>query len=83
MSYNVLMWWALIGFVFSPITEVIGHLVLNVFKRVGIAQDISVQELLRHQHTAVASIAFVIIICRAILLLSVLAAVYGFFFLRQ
>lgn len=77
------MWWALIGFVFSPITEVIGHLVLNVFKRMGVAPDKNAQELLAHLHKGVAAIALVILISRAILLMSILAAAYGFFFLRS
>jgi hypothetical protein len=76
------MWLALIGFVFSPIAEVIGHLVLNIFKRTGIAPDKSAQELLTHLHKGVAAIALVILICRAILLISISAAAYGFFFLR-
>lgn len=82
MDYNSIMRWALIGFIFSPFLELLGHWYLAALRRKNLLPDVSVQELLRHHKWSVFFAAVWVALCRLILVLSMLAAASAFFIMR-
>jgi len=82
MDYNDIMRWALISSILSPLLELVGHWCLAAPKRRNLSPDISVQELLGHHNRSVAVAAVWILLCRLILMLSMLAAASAFFIMR-
>lgn len=82
MDYNEIMRWAVIGFILSPLLELVGHWRLAALKRKNQCPEVYVQELLGHHKRSVVVVAVWILLCRLILVLSMLAAASAFFIMR-
>ncbi len=79
----MIMYCGFLLFISAPILELLGHALLANYKRRGMCDDQSAQELLGHENSSVVVTAVFVLLTRALLLLSMVLMAWAFLFLRN